>query len=135
MPDWIVVADASKAVVYVQERPRGDLREIMDLVHPEARLKDKALTSDFLAIPEKSSPRKTEDQRFARDIIARIRHALDTQEIQGFYVAAPPHFLGLLRESMDDRLRRSLRQDLDKNLSGAPHTDVIAAFSFPTLRV
>ncbi|GGC05888.1 hypothetical protein GCM10011352_35120 [Marinobacterium zhoushanense] len=134
MPDWIVVADASKARVYAQNKPRGELLEIMDLVHPEARVKESALISDGPGIPEKGSVRQTEDQRFARDIMAKVRHALDTNEIRGFYLAAPPHFLGLLRESMDGHLRKSLHQDLDKNLTGATHSDVVAAFSFPTIR-
>ncbi|KEA64808.1 hypothetical protein ADIMK_1261 [Marinobacterium lacunae] len=134
MPDWIVVADASKAIVYAQDRPKGELLEVMDLVHPEARVKDSALKTDHPGVPEKGSVRQTEDQRFARDIMAKVRHALDTNEIGGFYMAAPPHFLGLLRDSMDNHLRKSLHRDLDKNLTGAAQGDVIAAFSYPTIR-
>ncbi|MDX1265980.1 MAG: host attachment protein [Oceanisphaera sp.] len=129
MADWIVVTDASKAVVYLQDRIEGVFEEIMDLAHPEARLRASDLTSDVSRIPEKSDPRHTENQRFARDIIGRIRHALDTNEIRGFYLAAPPQFLGLLREAMDDRLRKALYKDLDKNLSGASHSEVLAAFA------
>ncbi|OIN06546.1 host attachment protein [Oceanisphaera psychrotolerans] len=129
MSDWIVIADASKAVIYLQDRIEGVFEEIMDLAHPEARLKAGDLVSDVQTIPEKSDPRHTENQRFARDIIARIRHALDTNEIRGFYLAAPPQFLGLLRDAMDERLRKALYRDLDKNLSGATHNEVIDAFA------
>ncbi len=129
MSDWIVIADASKAVIYLQDRIEGVFEEIMDLAHPEARLKASELVSDVQTIPEKSDPHHTENQRFARDIIARIRHALDTNEIRGFYLAAPPQFLGLLRDAMDERLRKALYRDLDKNLSGATHNEVIDAFA------
>jgi protein required for attachment to host cells len=129
MADWIVVADASKAVVYLQDRIEGVFEEVMDLAHPEARLKASDLVSDVQTIPEKSDPRHTENQRFARDIIARIRHALDTNEIRGFYLSAPPQFLGLLRDAMDERLRKALYRDLDKNLSGSSHSEVLAAFT------
>lgn len=132
MPDWIVVADAAKAVVYRQDWVEDEFEEVMDLVHPEARLKASELVSDAQTIPEKSDPCHTENQRFARDIIGRVRHALDTNEIQGFYLAAPPQFLGLLREAMDGRLRKALNGDIDKNLSGAPYSDVIATFTKPT---
>ncbi|WP_116473544.1 host attachment protein [Zobellella maritima] len=129
MPDWIVVADAAKAVVYRQDWVEDVCEEVMDLVHPEARLKASELVSDVQTIPEKSDPCHTENQRFARDIIGRVRHALDTNEIRGFYLAAPPQFLGLLREAMDDRLRKALYKDLDKNLNGSSRSEVIAAFA------
>ena len=129
MADWIVVADASKAVVYLQDRLEGVFKEVMDLAHPEARLKASDLVSDAQTIPAKSDPVHTENQRFARDIIARIRHALDTNEIRGFYLSAPPQFLGLLRDAMDERLRKALYKDLDKNLSGSSHREVVAAFA------
>lgn len=147
MSNWIVVADASKAIIYAQERPRAELEEVMDLVHPEATLKQQALTSDtpgsradagspggLHGMAERSAPRATEDRRFAKEIIARVRHALDTNQIRGFYLAAPPHFLGLLREALDDHLRKALHNDLDKNLTKAPHKEIIAAFAFPTLQ-
>ena len=129
MADWIVVADASKAVVYRQDRLEDEFEMIMELAHPQARFKASDLVSDAQTIPEKSDPRYTENQRFARDIMAKIRHALDTNEIRGFYLAAPPQFLGLLRDAMDDRLRKALHKDLDKNLSGVSHNEVIAAFA------
>ncbi|MDP5290873.1 host attachment protein [Oceanimonas sp. CHS3-5] len=128
LPDWIVVADAAKAVVYKQDWVENVGEEIMDLAHPQARLKTSDLISDAQTIPEKSDPCHTENQRFARDIIDRVRHALDHNEIGGFYLAAPPQFLGLLREAMDDRLRKALQKDLDKNLSGVSHSEVLAAF-------
>lgn len=129
MAEWIVVADASKAVVYLQDRLEGVFEEVMDLAHPEARLKASDLVSDAQSIPEKSDPRHTENQRFARDLIGRIRHALDTNQIRGFYLSAPPQFLGLLRDAMDDRLRKALYKDLDKNLSGLSHREIVAAFA------
>lgn len=70
---------------------------------------------------DKTSPRAHEDRRFARAVIAEVRHALDTNRIRGFYLAAPPAFLGLLRDALDDHLRKALRNDLAKNLAGAPH--------------
>ena len=128
LPDWIVVADAAKAVVYKQDWVENVGEEIMDLAHPQARLKTSELTTDVSGIPEKTDPSHAENQRFARDIMARVRQALDHNEIGGFYLAAPPQFLGLLREAMDDRLRKALQKDLDKNLSGVSHSEVLAAF-------
>lgn len=144
MSNWIVVADASKAIIYAQERPRAALEEVMDLVHPEATLKQQALSRDAAGsradaggvhgMAEKTSLRTHDERRFAKEIITRVRQALDGNEIEGFYLAAPPHFLGLLRDALDDRLRKVLRNDRAKNLTTAPHKEIIAAFAFPTLQ-
>lgn len=135
MPDWIVVADASKAVIYAQEKPRGELEELTNLVHPQARVKESDLVTDAQSIPTKTSARETEDKRFARDIVAKLRSAVDTNEIKGFYLSAPPHFLGLVREAMDDHVRQHLRGDIGKKLTNLPVADVQKAFAaFPTLR-
>ncbi|OXY83024.1 host attachment protein [Oceanimonas doudoroffii] len=129
LPDWIVVADSAKAVFYQQDWVENTGEEVMNLVHPQARLKASDLVTDVQAIPEKSDPCHTENQRFARDIIDEVRHALDHNQIGGFYLAAPPQFLGLLREAMDDRLRKALQRDLDKNLTGEPYGEVLAALT------
>ena len=146
MPNWIVVADASKAIIYAQDKPRADLEEVMDLVHPEARTPEQSLASDApgmqtnaggsgaRGMTEKVTPREHEDRRFAKDIVARVRHALDTNEITGFYMAAPPHFLGLLRDNLDSHLRKALRSDTAKNLTGADRKEIIATFAFPTIQ-
>ncbi len=134
MPDWIVVTDASKAVIYAQHKPRGELEELTNLVHPQARTKESDLVTDAPSIPTKTSARETEDKRFARDIVAKVRNAVDTNEIKGFYLSAPPHFLGLVREAMDDHMRQHLRGDIGKKLTNLPASDVQKAFSsFPTL--
>ncbi|SEG86216.1 host attachment protein [Marinobacterium lutimaris] len=135
MPDWIVVADASKAVIYTQEKPRGELEELTNLVHPQARVKESDLVTDAPSIPTKTSARETEDKRFARDIVAKLRNAVDTNEIRGFYLSAPPQFLGLVRDAMDDHVRRHLRGDIGKKLTNLPVADVQKAFAaFPTIR-
>lgn len=134
MPDWIVVADASKAVIYTQQKPRGELEELTNLVHPEARVKESDLVTDSPGIATKTTARETEDKRFAREIVAKLRNAVDTNEIKGFYLSAPPHFLGLVRDAMDDHVRQHLRGDVGKKLTNLPISDVKKAFAaFPTI--
>lgn len=140
MPTWIVVADAFKARIFQQDSPKDPAREIESLVHPAARQKTSDLISDSPGaqpnagssgthgMQEKVTPRQAEDQRFARDVIDRVRHALNDNTIRQFYMAAPPHFLGLLRAAMDDRVSKALAGDLDKNLSGATADEACAAF-------
>lgn len=140
MATWFVVADAAKARIFEQNGPRDPAEEVQTLVHPAARLSGAALTSDSPGaqpngggtgthgMQEKVSPRQAEDQRFAREVIDQVRHALNDNRIRQFYLAAPPHFLGLLRGAMDDRVTRALAGDLDKNLSRASADQACAAF-------
>ncbi|MBV0932651.1 host attachment protein [Marinobacterium weihaiense] len=136
---WYVVADAAKARIFQQHSHKDALDEVHTLVHPEARSPNAALTSDSPGsqanggsgshgMTEKVSPREAEDQRFAREVIDQVRQALNTNQVRQFYMAAPPHFLGLLRGAMDDRVSKALAGDLDKNLSKATAEEALAAF-------
>lgn len=140
MATWIVVADASKARILQQDTIRDPAIEVDSLVHPAARQPATSLASDQPGVQataggpgthgmqEKVTPRQAEDQRFAREVIDKVRHALNENRIRQFYMAAPPHFLGLLRGAMDDRVSKALVSDLDKNLSNASEDEVRAAF-------
>ncbi|MBR9829152.1 MAG: host attachment protein [Oceanospirillales bacterium] len=139
MATWIVVADAAKARIFQQDSAKDPAEEVHTLVHSEARTRSAALTSDSPGaqsnggsgthgMTEKVSPREAEDQRFARDVIHQVRHALNENRIRQFYMAAPPHFLGLLRGAMDERVSKALAGDLDKNLSRASADEACAAF-------
>ncbi|GAA0792863.1 host attachment protein [Marinobacterium sediminicola] len=139
MATWYVVADAAKARIFQQKSPRDTAEEIHTLVHPAARAPGSSLTSDAPGaqanagsgthgMQEKVTPRQAEDQRFAREVIDQVRHALNDNQISQFYMAAPPHFLGLLRGAMDNRVSKALAGDLDKNLSTAKPDEACAAF-------
>ncbi len=140
MATWYVVADAAKARIFQQNSSRDTAEEIHTLVHPAARAPEASLASDTSGaqtnagssgthgMQEKVTPRQAEDQRFAREVIDQVRTALNDNSIRQFYMAAPPHFLGLLRGAMDDRVSKALAGDLDKNLSTATATEACAAF-------
>lgn len=140
MAIWVVVADAAKARFFQQDTVNGTLTEALDLAHPEARLPETALASDgpgmqatagghgTHGMQEKNSPREVEDKRFAKLVMDTVRDALNKGTISSFYVAAPPRFLGRLREEMDSRLSKALKGDLGKNLSLASPEAIQAEF-------
>ena len=63
------------------------------------------------------SPREAADIAFARLVCDRLRRALDAHRMDAFCLVAAPHFLGLLRNAMDEPLRRSLLRDLPQDLT------------------
>jgi len=138
MTIWVVVADAGRARVFEAESARGGLKEVMDKADPLARIPENELASDepgrnrgpagigTHGMQEKVTPRDVEDVRFAREIVGEVEQALDRQRIDRFYMMAPPHFLGRLRDAMSDRVAKALAGDLDKGLTTHTVADIEA---------
>ena len=129
MAIWVVVADAGRARVFEAQSLKSELVEVMDKADPQARVPQNTLASDgpgrnagpsgtgSHGMQEKVTPRDTEDTRFAREIVDDVRQALDANRIDGFFVVAPPHFLGLLRKAMSGHVAKAMTGDLGKDLT------------------
>jgi protein required for attachment to host cells len=127
MSIWIVAADAACARIFQGESLRGEWEEVEDLADPLARHPTEDPPTGEQGrmsgshgphrLQPKHSPRGAADIAFARLVCERLRRALDSNRIQAFCLVAAPHFLGLLRQSMDEHLGKALLRDLDKDLS------------------
>lgn len=134
MSIWIVAADAASARIFQGESLRGDWQEVEDLADPLVRhptddppTGQQGLISGSQGshrLQPKHSPRESADMAFARLVCERLRRALDSNRIQAFCLVAAPHFLGLLRQSMDEHLRKALMRDLDKDLTRHPASEI-----------
>ena len=126
-PIWIVVADNSIARFF-KANGRNDLpSEVGTLQHPEGRLKEGEIVSDtkgrtFDSIGEgrhamepATSQKHQLSLQFARHIAERIDKSSDQYE--QLIIAAPPHFLGLLRKQLSDNSRSMVSQEIDKDLT------------------
>lgn len=56
-------------------------------------------------------------QRFAAELVERLGAGRMTGAFQHLILVAPPHFLGLLRESLDAPTSAMVRATLDKDYS------------------
>lgn len=105
---WVLVADSSRARIF-QDDGAG-LEEIMDFTEPMAHLHTRDIvshqwgrrgTATHIAgsIPN-ADPKEIAAQRFAK----RLAEVLNRGALEGMYerliIAAPPHFLGLLRKAL-----------------------------------
>lgn len=110
---WIVVADASKAVVYSQETRRSPLQELFSVENEAARQKTATLISDHggrsfdhqgnarhTMTNEKVDPKKHLAIAFAKGLAERIASAKHNGSCRDFALIAPPRFLGVLRNSL-----------------------------------
>ena len=146
---WILVGDASRARLFSSRGRQAHLNLVQDFDHPEGRASNQELTTDRpgrthqSAGPGKSAmephtPPKQVEQRHFGQLLADVLHkGLDDHAYQHLVLVAPPHFLGLLRESLTPRVQQVVRSSLDKDYTAldtatlaerlAPVWDPIAA--------
>ena len=137
----IVVADRSEALFYNGDSYRGPLFLAGRMTDPSARLHDRELVTDrpgrkpdggplrrngstSHATGGEETPRKHEQQVFAR----RVAEELDRADLSGGFervvVMAGPSFLGLLRNELSGSLRSKVVAEVPKDLVHQPESAV-----------
>jgi protein required for attachment to host cells len=126
---WFLVADAARARLFETSGKDVALTEVLDLMEPNARISETELASDepgrqataggpgTHGMQEKVTPREQEDIRFAAELNDMLQEGINKGSYDELYIAAAPHFLGLLRKSMPDAVAARLKGDLDKDLT------------------
>ena len=126
---WFLVADAARARIFETTGKNTALTELMDLADPNARISQTELASDepgrqataggpgTHGMQEKITPREQEDIRFAAEIMDQLQESLNSGSFDELYIAAAPHFLGLLRNALPDVVAARVRGDMDKDLT------------------
>lgn len=127
---WLVIADASRALLLTPERGGRRLEIIRELTHPLSRARESELTVDqpgrirlgagksaVSSMGRKIRAKDIEAERFARDIMRQLHQAQDAKAFDVWSVVAPPRFLGLLRHMASRNLRRTLVGSAHKDLT------------------
>lgn len=146
---WIVLADSSRARIYLADHDLSRARLIRELDHPESRIKESDLTTGMKgsigprqrgagpghrgnlfghrpSTDPQTGAHQVELEKFARDIAQELEHG----RVQGAYeelvLAAPPQFLGLIRQALKVDVERKVRARIPKNLVRTEERDVAA---------
>jgi protein required for attachment to host cells len=126
---WVLVADSARARFFTAETPKGPLTEFEDLVHPEARVHARDLTSDrpgrsFDRAGQGRHPmgslnaaKEHEAEDFARAIASRLEAGRNAGQFEQIVVVAPPDFLGLLRKAIGHSTAKLISAEISKNLA------------------
>lgn len=126
---WVLAADASRAKLFATESAIGELTEIKQFDHPEARKHENELASDepgrtFDSIGggrhAKGSPvepKRHEAMEFAKKLADYLDAECQRGAFSKLYVAAAPAFLGMLREHYTPALRPHIAAEVDKDLT------------------
>ena len=123
---WIVLADAATARVYEPQADRRDWKLVAELTHPQARAKESELGRDkpgrvkqstgSRAAMEPTTPRKeVELEKFAREIAKALDDALVRKAFDRLVLVAPPAFVGVLRETLPERVTARIATTLEKD--------------------
>lgn len=140
MTTYIVVADAARARIFT--RDALNLVEQESLVHAEGRLHEGDLITDSRgadvheststsarASREDGIASQHENEIFAKEVAQRLYAARVDNSMNKLIMVAPPKFLGLLREKLDQPTHKLVIHTLSKDLSKASLTDIQHAVS------
>ncbi|HVT35446.1 MAG TPA: host attachment protein [Nevskiaceae bacterium] len=137
-PTLVVAADASRARLLIALPGEPGLREVDDLLNPEARLHEGDLVADGPGRRNNSSTsggysalgggsmKRHRIEEFASLVCKRVERCLEDNLARRVYLVAQPEFLGLLRKQARPRLVRSFAGEVAKALTGAAPAEIRA---------
>ena len=132
---WVVVADNSRARIFTAETPSSPLIEVDSIVHPEARMHDRDITSDLPgrgsgsggarhSYETETDAKDHENAGFAKRIAGFLDDARKCEKFRQLIIVAAPALLGNLRSGLNDQTRKMVSLELDKNLSQLSPVDI-----------
>lgn len=123
-----LVADASRARLFISTNARSGLQEIETIAHPEGRLHEHEVTSDLPGrhVGDKSTgsdtyqaetePKQQEMIDFAKRLSQHINEMVNKHQVSHVSIIAAPHFLGVLRKNLPEQVEKLVDFELDKDL-------------------
>ncbi len=140
MTTYIVVADAARARIFT--RDALNLAEHESLIHAAGRLHEGDLITDSRGADvheststtsrssgEEGAASQHENERFAKEVAQRLYSARVGNSMEKLIMVAPPKFLGLLRNKLDNATHKLVIHTLSKDLSKASLSDIQNAVS------
>lgn len=124
---WILAANSSNAKLFTADSPIGPISELENFDNPDARAKQRELTSDRPgrsfdshgegrhAMAVEVDSKEQEQLRFAKLIADRLEQGRVDNELERLIVVAAPAFLGLLRTNFNASLNSLLSLEIDKD--------------------
>lgn len=138
MTTWVVVADRLRARLFEVGSGPGELKELQDLVHPEARERTRELVDDRRGreagewgrqtFEPPTDPREKETGEFVRELGERLEKAADDGEFDGLVICAEPGLLGRLRGGLPEKVTRRVVGEVGKDLAGKRRPEEIRPY-------
>ncbi len=123
---WVLVSDASRARILV-DRGRHGFEELEGFACPASREHIRDRVSDRAGLKpagghgvrtgasQEVDPKEAEARAFARHLAEVLQKKLNEQAFRELVLAAPPHFLGLLRGALSEVVARCVVASFDRD--------------------
>lgn len=135
---WIVIADGMHARILRQDAPGGNLVPALaeEMIDPAVHGFARDLKSDHPgrafdtgsgarhAMEPRHDPHVQQKQRFAKQVAELINAAAGRNEFGKLILVAPPKTLGELRTDLDERARKRVSGELDRDLIRTPMAEL-----------
>lgn len=124
---WVLVSDACRTRIFADQGMRSGLAEREGFTCPGARGHIKDRVSDRSGLKpaggqgvrsgaaQEVDPKEAEARAYARFLADTLKRKHNEQAFKELIIAAPPHFLGLLRNALDDTLSKCVVASFDKD--------------------
>lgn len=125
---WVVVADSSRARFFAWEDRQEALREIDDMIHSEGKMQDREEVTDRQGgiagghgqgdhtFEPPTDLKRQEAINFAHQIGEKLEKGRVNGEYQSLILTAPPEFLGVLRQTLNEHVLQLVAESLNKHL-------------------
>lgn len=128
-PIWFCVADATRARIVALATPHGRLAQIKVIeqgegyehgrYEPPGRSQESATTARH-SFTDAETPARREKRDFAKEVAAHLNQAAQNGEFARLVLAAPPKFLGDLRDGLTPKARQLVVTEIHKDLIKLP---------------
>lgn len=116
---WVLVANASRARLFSADpsQKEKEWKLVSELQHPESRAAGHELLADRpgnarhsgmggAGLAPHNDPKEVEAKKFAHELSQALSRAFDEHAYEKLVLVAPPHFLGLLRAELEDKVAK-----------------------------
>ncbi len=125
---WVLVADSSRARIFVAASHTSPLTEFEGLTHGESKQHEQKMTSDLPGsqsgsdgrhhgVSSETDPKKFEAVQFAKSISNHLEDARNKHIYTQLVMVAAPAFLGHLRDQLTPEVAKLVTLEVDKNLT------------------
>ncbi len=128
-PIWFCVADATRARIVALATPHGQFAQIKVIeqgegyehgrYEPPGRNQESATTARH-SFTDAETPARREKRDFAKEVAAHLNQAAQNGEFGQLVLAAPPKFLGDLRDGLTPKVRQIVLTEVHKDFIKLP---------------
>ncbi len=139
MTTAILVSDSSRARLFSTNKRHDAWSLAKEFEHPEGRQTSSEISPSsppgrsqqstargarHTAFEPQTTPKEAEVERFAQHLADYLKKAVDRGEFEGLVLVAPPHLLGILRDTLDPHTARHVRATINKDLNMFPAAEL-----------